>query len=374
MRVLEVGHIVAGPTAGLILSDLGFEVIKIERPGKGDIARHLTGSSSGAFPYYNRGKKSISLDISKQKGKEIFMQLCKNSDVIIDNLASGSMERLGLSYENIKNINPGIIYLSIKGYAAGPYESRKSLDYPVEIHSGAAYMNGLKGRPMRYGASIVDMSSAMIGIIHVLMALNEREKTRTGKYIDVGLFETSIFMLGQHIATYQLNDRPLSPINEEGFAWGIYDFFETSDREKIFIAVTTDDQWAQFCSSFVPDLCSVDDYRTNEGRFNNRPTLIPAISDVISGMALSEVRNILERENISYAELKRPWDMINDPHMGPKMPNVGYIGKNLKVPSFPDTECEDKMAPELGADTFDILLNEGYSENDIRDLKNNKII
>ncbi len=374
MRVLEVGHIVAGPTAGLILSDLGFEVIKIERPGKGDIARYLTGSSSGAFPYYNRGKKSISLDISKPKGKEIFMRLCKNSDVVIDNLASGSMERLGLSYENIRNINPGIIYLSIKGYAAGPYESRKSLDYPIEIHSGAAYMNGLKGRPMRYGASIVDMSSAMIGVIHVLMALNEREKTRTGKYIDVGLFETSIFMLGQHIATYQLNERPLNPINEEGFAWGIYDFFETSDREKIFIAVTTDDQWMQFCRNFMPDLCSVDDYRTNEGRFNSRPTLIPAISKVISGMTLSEVRKILDRENISYAELKRPWDMINDPHMGPKMPNIVYSGKKLKVPSFPDTRRGDGIAPELGADTMDILLNEGYSESEIRDLKNSKII
>ncbi|WP_075057368.1 CoA transferase [Thermogymnomonas acidicola] len=132
VRVIEIGHIVAGPTAGLIFSDLGFEVIKVERPGRGgDIARELEGSSAGTFPFFNRNKRSVEIDLRQASGRDEFLELVRGgSDVVIDNLGPGAMDALGLGYRKLREVNPRIIYLSIKGYGSGPYEARKSLDFP----------------------------------------------------------------------------------------------------------------------------------------------------------------------------------------------------------------------------------------------------
>ena len=256
-RVLEIGHIVAGPMAGLLLADLGYEVIKVESPGKGDISRRLTGTSSGVFPFYNRNKKSLTVDLNSKEGREIFLKLVEGADIVIDNLGPGAMNKLSLSFSELTNRNSGLIFLSLKGYGRGPYQNRKSLDYPIEVHSGLAYMTGLSGRPMRVGGSLVDMAGAMMGVISILNAEIARNTTGKGKYIEIGLFETAAFLVGQHIATFQLNKRELKPINEEGFAWGIYDFFKSKDSREIFIAVTTDNQWRDFCRAFELTVCDI---------------------------------------------------------------------------------------------------------------------
>lgn len=374
IKVLEIGHIVAGPTAGLILSDLGYDVIKIERPGDGDIARRLTGSSSGAFPFYNRNKKSLTVDLSSEDGRKIFLELAAQSGVIIDNLGYGAMDRLGLSYEVISKKNPKIIYLSMKGYGRGVYEKRKSLDYPIEVHSGLAYMTGLTGRPMRVGGSLVDMSAAMFGVIAVLNAMMEMNKSGAGKYIDIGLFESSVFLMGQHIATYQLNQREMKPINEEGFAWAIYDFFPTKEGRSLFIAVTTDNQWRDFCNGLELGVCSDASLDRNEKRFEKKDMLYRLISEKTSKIPMGDLMNKLEQMNIAFAVLNKPWDMLADPHASAKMVTEKYGGRELHVPVTPSGGMMRSNPPILGENTDEILQNLGYSQEEIQDLRLRKIV
>lgn len=373
-KVLEIGHIVAGPTAGLILSDLGFEVIKIERPGEGDIARRLTGTSSGAFPFYNRNKKSLTLDMSSEEGKEIFLKLAEQSGVIIDNLGYGAMDRMGLSYEVISRRNPRIIYLSLKGYGKGVYEKRKSLDYPIEVHSGLAYMTGLVDRPMRVGGSLVDMSAAMFGVISVLYAMLEMRESGVGKYIDIGLFESSVFLMGQHITSYQINQKELKPINDEGFAWAIYDFFPTLEGRKIFIAVTTDSQWRDFCKGLGLGVCEDPLFDRNEKRFERREFLYKLISEKTSKIYIDDLISMLERMNIAFSVLNRPWDMLNDPHASAKMVTENYRNMSLRVPLSPLGGFMTSSPPGLGENTEEILMEIGYSHREVEQLRTKGIV
>ena len=362
VRVIEIGHIVAGPSAGLIFSELGYDVIKIERPGEGDIARRLTESSSGAFPFYNRNKRSLALDLGSEKGKEIFLKLVSTSDIIIDNLGYGAMARMGFSYEGLSNHNPRIIYVSIKGYGSGPLERRKSLDFPIEIHSGIAYMTGLTGRPMRVGGSMVDMGAAMFGVIQALHSLLEREQTGKGKLIDIGLFETAMFFMGQHIATYQINGKELKPLNEEGFAWAIYNFFGTRDGKQVFIAVTTDSQWKTFCREIGLGVCERADLEKNEGRFQKRAELESIISEKTTKMNEADLVSLLERINIPFSILKRPWDLLMDEQAIPKLAEENYLGLRLRVPSIPGGGVNTRDPPALGSSTKEIMHELGYAE------------
>ncbi|MCL5788985.1 MAG: CoA transferase [Candidatus Thermoplasmatota archaeon] len=373
-RVLEIGHVVAGPTAGLLLSDLGYEVIKIESPGKGDISRRLTGTSSGAFPFYNRGKKSLTVDLTSNEGREIFLKLVESADIVIDNLGPGAMTKLSLSFSDLTKRNFGLIFLSLKGYGKGPYQTRKSLDYPIEVHSGLAYMTGLSGRPMRAGASLVDMAGAMIGVIAVLNAEIARFATGKGKYIEIGLFETAAFLVGQHIATFQLNKRELKPINEEGFAWGIYDFFKSRDNREIFIAVTTDNQWKDFCRAFELTVCTDSNLDSNAKRFASREFLIGLVSEKMLELEYSEIIERLTKANVAYAVLNKPWDLLTDIQLSSKLITETYNEMKLSVPSSPLEESKLDPPPILSEHTESLLKALGYTERDVKSLRERGII
>ncbi len=372
--VLEIGHIVAGPTAGLILADLGYEVIKVELPGRGDISRRLTGTSSGAFVFYNRNKKSLTVDLTTKEGKEIFLRLVDKADIVIDNLGPRAINDLGFSFSELSKRNSRLIFLSLKGYGRGPYENRKSLDYPIEVHSGLAYMTGLIGRPMRVGGSIVDIAGAMMGVVAVLNAVIERATTGKGKLVEIGLFETASFLVGQHIATFQINKRELKPINEEGFAWGIYDFFESKDGKELFIAVTTDNQWNDFCQIFGLNVCDDPALATNEERFAHREYLLRTVSKIISSLDYEEILDKLVKANVAYARLNKPWDLLSDPQLSGKLISEIYKGTKVMVPSTPFSEGVTGSPPILGEHTGEILTSLGYTQEEVTSLREKKII
>ena len=375
VRVIEVGHIVAGPTAGLILADLGHEVIKIENPDGGDIARKLEGSSKGAFPTFNRNKKSVAIDLKKPEGREVFNDIVKTSDILIDNLSNGAMDSLGLGFDNLRRLRHNLIYVSIHGYGPGPLQNRKSLDFPIEVHSGMAFMNGLKGRPLRVGASVVDIASALFGVVGALDALSKRKESDKAKKIEIGLFETAMFLVGQHIVTEEMLGKELDPINESGFAWGIDDFFDTKDGKKIFIAVTTDNQWKKFCLSFNIGFCDEKIYEHNDGRYLNRNTLIPRIAENIKQLNSSNVIEILERNNIVFSILKKPWDLLQDDQSKGKFVTVDYTGEMLRVPSTPVNETGyTGTVPNLGEDTDTVLRSLGYTQEKIDRLRKTRTL
>ncbi len=364
-RVIELGHIVAGPTAGLILAELDFEVIKIEKPGTGDISRNLSGQSSGSFPYYNRMKKSVTLNLKSDAGVAVLKKLIESADILIDNFSSDFLRNLHLDYERIHEINPRLIYVTIRGYRSNDGLERKSLDYPIEIDSGIAFMTGLNNRPMRVGASLVDMFSASIAVIGIYRALLDREITGEGKAIDSSLFQNAMFMIGQHIATYQVTGKDLDPINETGFAWGIYDFFNTSDGKKIFIAVTTDDQWRKFTSLLGLDGKFIEKYITNRIRFENRNVLIPELQAIIGKFDSDDIESLLKKGGIVYSFLRRPWDLLNDPLAVQFMNTVNVSGKKMYMPPVPVSDKHDEYVPGLGDNNVEVLKSLGYSDQEI---------
>ena len=371
--VVELGHIVAGPAAGLIFHDLGFRVIKVE-PLDGEKGRRLPDTSVGVFPYFNRGKESIALDIRKEDGKEILFRILMKSDILIDNLSPGYLDSLGVTYEKIHSVKHDLVILSIKGYGPGKYEKKKSLDFPIEVQSGVAFMNGLTGRPMRFGSSIIDMNVAMFGVIRALYALIEENKGETDRIIRVGMFETAAFLMGQHIATYQLLGTPLKPFNEQGFAWSIYDFFTTLDKKEVFVAVTSDKQWKSLCEELELGVCNDEVYETNQSRYSMRDQLIPLIRNGISRLDYGELVKILEKHNISQATLNEPWSLVNDEHLSEKMVKAIFDDYELKVPATPETRFTEDFVPSLGLNTEGILREIGYSEDHIERLVKDRVV
>src|SRR6266446_6429384 len=258
LRVLELGHIVAGPSAGLLFADLGGDVIKVERPGEGDQSRGMPAGTAANFHFLNRNKRSIAIDLKgSEEARALFLRLVAASDVVIDNFAHGAVEALGLGYDVLAKTNPRIIYLALKGFLPGPYEARPFLDELAQMSAGLAYMTGPKGQPMRAGASIVDVGAAAYGVIAVLAALQQRARTGLGQRITSGLFETTVFWVGQWLAQYGATGEPSVPLPElkQGtrMGWGIYQLFTAADGEDVFIGVTSNAHWERFCKEFALD-------------------------------------------------------------------------------------------------------------------------
>ncbi|MDE3076691.1 MAG: CoA transferase, partial [Chloroflexota bacterium] len=282
IRVVELGHIIAGPTAGLILADLGAEVIKIERPDGGDQARHMPGGVSAHFHLFNRNKRGIAVDLKASGGKKVLLELVRKADVVVDNYAPGVLERLGFGYEALSEVNPRIICLSVKGFLPGPYEHRPSLDELCQMMGGLAFMTGPAGQPLRAGASIVDIGAASYGVIGVMAALWQRERTGKGQKITAGLFETTAFWVGQWMALAGMTDEPSVPMPEraqsERMGWAIFRLFKTAEGEQLFIGVTSNGHWERLCRVLdTPDLFAMEELNSNAKRVAARDWLLPRI-------------------------------------------------------------------------------------------------
>jgi crotonobetainyl-CoA:carnitine CoA-transferase CaiB-like acyl-CoA transferase len=385
VRVVELGHIVAGPTAGMICHQLGAEVIKIEPPDRGDQARHMPALGSGMFPYLNRGKKSVAIDLKHPAGREAFLRLVPTVDVVVTNFAPGVAKRLGVDFPALAAVNPRLVYAQIGGFLPGPYHDRPALDEVVQMMSGLAYMTGPAGRPLRAGAPVIDMTASLFAVVGILSALLAARTTGRGRYLESALYEASLFYLGQQFATYELIREPSIPFPERGAAgrngWGVYDIFTTADQRRLFLAITSDKHWSAFCRRFgLGPPFDGPAYGTNADRVAHRDTLIPALRELLSRWRYADLEAALLAEGIPHAPVRAPEDVLADPATVAGMDAVHYRGHTLHVPRLPlaaDGEAAPPLTeavPELGQDTLAVLTAAGLDPAAVADLAERGIV
>ena len=382
IRVVEFTHMVMGPTCGMILADLGAEVIKVE-PIKGDSTRRLLGSGAGFFPTFNRNKKSLALDAKHPRGREIALRLAATADVFSENFKDGTMAGLGLDYAALSRLNPRLVYVSHKGFLPGPYQHRTALDEVVQMMGGLAYMTGPEGRPLRAGSSVNDIMGGMFGAIGAMAALAQREKTGRGQEVQSALFENNIFLVAQHMMQFAVTGKPAAPMPSRISAWAVYDVFEVADGGQIFLAVVSDTQWAIFCAAFgFADLKADPRLTTNNDRVRARETLVPELRKRLAGFSAAELGSRFEENGLPYAPITRPHDLFDDPHLnatGGLAPVTLPDGRVTTTPLLPLAMDGLRLAlrsnpPELGEHSRELLAAVGYAECDIDALVRDGIV
>jgi crotonobetainyl-CoA:carnitine CoA-transferase CaiB-like acyl-CoA transferase len=376
VRVVEFAHMVMGPSCGLVLADLGAEVVKVE-PLEGDNTRRLQAAGAGFFPVFNRNKKSLGVDLKQAEGREIVLRLADRADVLTENFRPGALDKLGFGYDALARRNPRLVYCSLKGFLDGPYQHRAALDEVVQMMGGLAYMTGLPERPLRAGSSVVDILGGTFGAVGILAALREREKTGRGRRVTSALFETTAYLVAQHMAQYELTGEAPPPMSVKRPAWGIYDIFETADADRLFVGVVTDTQWEIFCREFQQTELGADPrLRSNGDRVRERAWLIPRLAELLKRHTKASLSAKLEAIGLPYAPIAKPWDLLEDPHLKASggLADTGVPGgKRFHAPLLPlafDGERLPKRSdpPAIGAGARELLAGLGYAAAEIADL------
>ena len=375
LKVVEFTHMVMGPTVGHILAGLGAEIIRVEPIG-GDRTRRLLGSGSGYFPMYNRGKQSICLNLKSDEGLQIAKDLIDGADILVENFRPGALDRLGLDYGSCAKANPRLIYCSEKGFLPGPYEQRTALDEVAQMMGGLAYMTGPPGKPLRAGASVIDVTGGMFGVIGILAALEERHRTGKGQKVVASLFETTTYLVGQHMAQYAVTGTPAAPMPARVSAWAIYDVFQTRD-EPVFIGVVTDALWEKFCKLFeLGELWADESLRENNERVKARDRIIPQIRELIGGMTSEDVIGKLDGSGLPFAPIGKPEDLFDDPHLAAGGLEEVTLddGTPVRLPTIPLEMAGKRIGskqelPKPGADALSVLSALGYDKEQISTLQ-----
>ena len=389
IRVVEFTHMVMGPTCGMILADLGAEVIKVE-PLTGDNTRRLLGSGAGFYGVFNRNKKSLAVDVKTAQGREIVLRLVAGADVFGENFKGGTLDKLGFGYPALSKLNPRLIYVSHKGFLPGPYEHRTALDEVVQMMGGLAYMTGPEGRPLRAGSSVNDIMGGMFGAIGVLAALSQREKTGRGREVQSGLFENNVMLVAQHMMQFAVTGQAAAPMPSRISAWGVYDVFTVKDGEQIFLAAVSDTQWAILCEEFgFSDLKADARLGSNNARVLARAWLIDLLRTRFESFTARELSQRFERVGLPYAPITQPHELFDDPHLlatGGLAPTTvpadgSGAGRVIETrsPLLPIALDGKRLAlrrnpPALGADTLELLQSVGYDDAAITRLREEGIV
>jgi crotonobetainyl-CoA:carnitine CoA-transferase CaiB-like acyl-CoA transferase len=376
IKVIEFTHMVMGPAAGLVLADLGADVIKVEPVG-GDKTRRLRGSGAGYFSMYNRNKKSLSIDLKSTEGKALALKLIDDADVFIENFRPGALDKLGFGYDALSKRNPNLIYCSEKGFLDGPYSHRTALDEVAQMMGGLAYMTGPPGRPLRAGSSVIDVTGGMFGAIAVLAALQDRARTGKGRHVSASLYETTVFMVGQHMAQYAVTGTPAAPMPARISAWAVYDVFDVKNDEKVFVGVVSDTQWEAFCKAFeLTDWANDAGLNANNERVARREELIPPLRELFATFSKDELMAKLETIGLPFAPIQKPEDLFADPHLnesGGLLDMTIPDGGEIALPAMPISidGARPGLAlnpPEIGEHSRDVLLSVGLTDSEISDL------
>ena len=341
LRVVEFSHMVMGPATGLVLADLGADVLKVE-PLTGDNTRRLEGSGGGYFAMYNRNKKSLCADLKAPRGRALVARLIDDADVVLENFRPGAMARLGFGYADLAARNERLVYCSLKGFLDGPYADRVALDEVTQMMGGLAYMTGLPGRPMRAGSSVVDIAGGLFGVIAILAALNQRQTSGRGQHVTSALFETTAFLVGQHMAQHVVQGAAPEPMSVRRSAWGVYDLFDCAAGEKLFVAVVSDTQWRRFCHHFdLGELGNDATLARNAGRVAGRDRLVPALAALFAGLQRTDAVARLAAAGLPFAEINTPSDLFDDPHLREaglaqvRLPDGARRGTTAQLPKLP---------------------------------------
>src|SRR5256714_2995403 len=360
VRVVEMTHMVMGPTCGMILAQLGAEVTKVEPPA-GDRTGSLGGMGPSFFPLFNRGKRSVVRDFARAEDRETMHRVLETADVFLENFRDGQLEKQGLGTAELRKRHPHLIVAGHKGFLSGPYEHRPALDEVVQMMSGLAAMTGTREKPQRVGSSANDIMGGMFGAISILAALYQRRGGRgEGADIRIGLFENCLFLVAQHMVEYEMTGNQPRSMPEREHAWPIYDIFETAGGERMFIGVVTEGQWQNFWREFeMAEFLEEPALRTTTDRILARSRIIPRVAEIMKRWKAAELSATLERLNISFSPINRPEDLLEDPHVlrpGGLVNNVNVNGEAFRVPALPiewngANLGEGLKVPVLGADT-----------------------
>jgi crotonobetainyl-CoA:carnitine CoA-transferase CaiB-like acyl-CoA transferase len=377
LKVVEFTHMVMGPTCGMVLADLGAEVIKVE-PIDGDRTRTLLGAGVGFFPMFNRNKKSIQIDLHHPAGADAARRLAASADVVAENFKPGTLVKYGLDYAALSQANPRLIYAGLKGFLPGPYDHRTALDEVVQMMGGLAYMTGRPGDPLRAGSSVNDIMGGMFGAIAILGALIQRGISGRGMEVQSALFENNIFLVGQHMLQYAITGRPAAPMPARMSPWAIYDVFTVKDGEQIFLAAVSDAQWATFCDALgFADLKADPALALNNDRVRARPTLLAELSRRLQAFSAAELSRRFEAAGLPFAPIMRPEQLLDDPHLlatgglaDITLTDGERAGQTVKTTLFPFTLDGERPGvrlnpPRRGEHTRQVLADIGLAEREI---------
>ncbi len=378
LKVVEFTHMVMGPTTGMVLADLGAEVVKVEPAPNGDSTRTLTGSGTGFYAASQRNRQSLCVDMKTPEGMALVQKLVAGADILIENFRPGAMAKLGLGWEALHAAHPRLIYCSCKGFLPGPYESRVALDEVVQMMGGLAYMTGLPGRPMRAGSSVIDIMGGMAASIAILAAVTERTTTGQGRYVEAGLFETVAMLMSQHMAQAAITGVEPPPMSTRLPAWPVYDVFDCADGGQLFVGVVTDTQWPAFCDAFGLAALKNDPSLANKNqRVQQRDRTIPVISAALGRYTKTELTAKVAALGLPFAPIGRPAELFDDPHLnagGGLVPLTLPDGRQVKLPALP--MAFDGQRPGLrrdlarpGQDNAGIAAALGYSAAEVAALR-----
>lgn len=378
IRVLELCHTVMGPSCGMVLADMGAEVVKIEPAPNGDRTRSLNGFQVGTFSYYNRNKKSIGINLKTEAGRAVLHKLVSRSDVLIENYGPGTAERLGMGYEELSAINPRLIYCSLKGYLPGPYGHRAALDEVVQYQVGLAHMTGYPGKPLRAGASIIDITGGVFGAVAILAALRDRDRTGRGQLVQSSLFESAAFLVGQTMAGKAVTGIEPPPFPVKKSAWAIYETFAAADEKRFFLGLTSNNHWKTFCETFDrADLFEDPRFATNETRLAAHVELRGIIQEIVREHDVDHLIDLLGNKGVPIAPVATPFDLFEDEHLN-KTGGLAQTrltnGVETKLPLLPMQLDGRRLGlyrdpPQAGEHSQEILQELGFSDEDFDSLK-----
>ena len=375
VRIVEMSHMIMGPSCGMFLSFLGAEVIKIEPP-EGDKTRDLRGMGRGFFPTFNRGKRSVQLDLKSAAGIDALNRLLATADVFVENFRDSSLAKMGLDPDALRERYPRLIIASCKGFLHGPYENRTAMDEVVQMMTGMAHMTGPTGRPLRIGSSANDIMGGLFGALSVLGALFERDKSDAGRNIRIGLFENCLLLVAQHMVQFDIEGTEAPPMPERVFSWPVYDIFNTREQRQIFVGSVTEGQWDKLCNILgLDELLNDPGLRSRTDQINARSRTIPIFEEAIAQRSFDELLPRFEAEGIPFSPIARPVEMYDDPHVnregGLFVSNLPE-GGSFRAPGLPievdgQPVCGNKPdLPAIGEDTTEILGRLGLTAAEAR--------